>query len=99
MKRYKVTCLDCNGSDVITIDEDKHVVVDYEEKFNTPFRVFRWRSDYKWGFECGCGNDNRLAPSESDSMDKLVKGDPLSIKKIAASLLIPDEKQFKMEVV
>lgn len=99
MKRYKVTCLDCNQSDVITVEASnplKQVVVDYEGKFKSPFRAFRWRSDMKWGFECQCGNNNQLAPSEAEDMDKLVQGDPLSIKKIAASLLIPDDKQFIM---
>lgn len=99
MKRYKVTCLDCDASDIITVDEQSHRVVDYEGKFQTPFRAFRWRGDMKWGFECGCGNNNQLAPSEADSMDKLVQGDPVTVKKIAASLLIPDEKQFEMRAI
>lgn len=98
MKRYKVTCLECKQSDLLTIDEGSHQVIDYEGKFKTPFRSFRWRSDMRWGFHCECGNDNRLAPSEAHDMDRLVQGDEQSIKKIAASLLIPDEKQFEMAV-
>jgi len=100
MKRYKVTCLECEKSDVLTIDNSnpmKEVVVDYEGKFKSPFRAFRWRGDMRWGFECGCGNNNQLAPSEAEDMDKLVQGDPITVKKIAASLLIPDDKQFRME--
>lgn len=49
-----------------------------------------------WGFMCKCGNDNRLAPEEADDFDNLVAGDPISLKKIADSLKIPDSKQFKM---
>lgn len=94
--KYKVTCLDCKQSDTIEVDEVEHTVVGYEGKMSTNFQSFRWRPDSQWGYFCQCGNDNRLAPSESDDFDKLVRGDPLSIKKIAASLLIPDEKQFKM---
>lgn len=99
IKKYKVTCLECKGSDILTIDENSHVVTDYEGKFQTPFRSFRWRSDMKWGFHCGCGNDNRLAANEAESMDKLVMGDEQSIKKIAASLLKPDAKQFEMRAM
>lgn len=97
--RYKVTCLDCNESDILTIDDNNHVVVDYEKKLKTPFRAFRWRGDMKWGYFCSCGNDNRLAPAEANDMDKLVDGDEISLKKIAASLLIPDSKQFNEELV
>ena len=97
--RYKVTCLECDKSDTITVDDNQHVVTDYEGKFQTPFRSFRWRKDMQWGFHCECGNDNRLAPSEAADMDKLVQGDEQSIKNIAASLLIPDNKQFEMRVI
>lgn len=99
MHKYKVTCLECGESDILTIDDLRHQVLDYEKKMQTNFGAFRWRGDMKWGFICQCGNDNRLAPSESNDFDKLVNGDPVSVKKIAASLLIPDEKQFSMEKV
>ena len=96
MQKFKVTCLECNESDVLTIDDIMHQVVDYENKMKTNFQSFRWRGDMKWGFFCQCGNDNRLAPSEADDFDKLVDGDPISLQKISASLLIPDDKQFEM---
>ena len=99
MHRYKVTCLQCGESDVLTVDEDRHIVIDYEGKMKTPFRSFRWRGDAKWGYFCQCGNDNRLAPNEADDFDKLVQGDEASLKNITASLLIDDSKQFKTEVV
>lgn len=51
----------------------------------------------KWGFLCVCGNDNRLCKQEEKDFDKLVAGDPMSLKKIADSLNIPDESQFRME--
>lgn len=88
MKQYKVTCLECDESDVITVDELNHRVTDYKGKFNTPFLAFRWRPDSKWGFSCKCGNNNQLANNEADEFDNLVKGDPLSVKRIAESLLI-----------
>lgn len=94
--RYKVTCLECGESDILTIDENQHVVTITEKVMLTPFRSFRWRGDLKWGFMCQCGNDNRLAREEQGDFDKLVAGDPISLKQIANSLKIPDEKQFRM---
>lgn len=97
MKRYKVTCLECGDSDTLQIDDLNYRVGDTEKGFKTNFLAFRRRPDNVWGFECRCGNDNRLAPQESGDFDKLVQGDTMSVKWIAASLLIPDTKQFKME--
>lgn len=99
IKKYKVECLECHKSDVLTIDEPTHRVIDTENKFSTNFMSFRWRKDMQWGFMCECSNDNRLAPSEAENFDELVRGDPITLKKITASLLIPDEKQFKMETI
>jgi hypothetical protein len=98
MRSYRVTCLECEESDVLQIDDLNHVVGETEKKLITNFLSYRWRPDQQWGFMCKCGNDNRLAPQEADDFDKLVAGDPITVKKIAASLLIPDEKQFKFEV-
>lgn len=99
MKKYKVTCLECKESDVHTFDEKEHRLIYSEKILNTPLLGVRWRPDLKYGFRCVCGNYNLLAPQESEQFDNLVKGDAISIKKIAASLLIPDESQFRMEVV
>lgn len=100
-EKFKVTCLECGEHDTITCLSDgvNHSVMDYEKKLNTPFNSFRWRPDHKWGFYCKCGNDNRLAPEEADNFDNLVKGDEMSLKRITESLLIPDDKQFHLEVV
>lgn len=95
--KCKVTCLECNESDVHTFDELNHRVMYSEKVLRTPMLGFRWRPDLKWGFRCKCGNNNLLAPQEEKDMDKLVDGDPISMKVIADSLKIPDEKQFKVE--
>ena len=97
MRKYKVTCLECNESDILVIDELNHFVGDTERKLNTNFKTYRWRGDLKWGFECFCGNDNRVAPQEESEFDNLVAGDEITVKRIADSLKIPDELQFKME--
>lgn len=80
----------------MTIDDTRHVVMGYEKMLGTNFMAARWRKDMRWGFECKCGNDNRLALAEKGDMDKLVMGTPLSIAKIAKSLTIPDSEQFTM---
>lgn len=99
--RFRVTCLECEEEEVVTFlfDGIDHKVIDYKKKMNTPFRSFRWRPDLKWGFYCKCGNDNRLAPQEADDFDNLVKGDEMSLKRITESLLIPDEQQFRVEMI
>lgn len=98
MRKYKVTCLKCKQSDVLNIDDQNHIVGETERKLNTNFLTYRWRGDMTWGFQCVCGNDNRLAAQEEDEFDNLVAGDPLTVQKIADSLKIPDSKQFAMEL-
>lgn len=98
-RRYKVTCLQCKESDILQIDDQNHVVGETEKKLLTNFLSFRWRPDQRWGFLCKCSNDNRLAPMEANDFDKIVAGDPISVDRIAQSLLIPDEKQFNLRAV
>lgn len=99
VNRYEVTCLGCGEKDVLTIDDIKHQVLLWAKMAATNFLSARFRGDKQWGFECKCGNDNRLARQEEKDMDKLVYGTPLSVKRIADSLKIPDKKQFRMVAV
>lgn len=99
MRNYRVTCLKCKQSDILTINEADHQVWDYAKKIMTNLLSARWRSDMQWGFECACGNDNRLSRAEAKDFKRLVSGDALSIKKIADSLKIEDKTQFRMEAV
>lgn len=95
-KRFKVTCLECGQEDILTIEPSNHLVLDFAKQMMTNILAARWRQDLQWGFECRCGNDNRLAAEEKDQFDTLVHGDPISVKKIADSLEKADDKQFKM---
>lgn len=97
-KKFEITCLSCGESDVITIQSigGQHNVIKYNRDMDTNLYSCRFRGDLKWGFECKCGNDNRLCNAEANDFSKLVKGDEMSLKRIAESLLIPDEKQFEM---
>lgn len=94
---YRLTCLNCKQSDVLTISDSNHLILDFERGVNTPFLSGRWRGDQAWGWECVCGNDNRIASVEKGDFDRLVVGSPGAIKKLAATLKIPDAKQFKLE--
>lgn len=97
--KYKVTCLQCKETDIHTIDQQNNTVVYSEKVLNTPIHGFRWRPDSTWGFRCQCGNNNLLAPQEEHDIDKLVKGDPISVQQIVDSLKIPDNKQFRMDKI
>jgi len=96
-KTYRVTCLKCKQTESLLIDESTHQVLDFGRKAETNVLSVRWRGDLQYGFECLCGNDNRLALSEKTDFQKLVQGDQMSVKKIADSLNIPDKKQFSLE--
>ncbi|TAL08210.1 MAG: hypothetical protein EPO02_13565 [Nitrospirae bacterium] len=95
-KKYRVTCLKCGESDILTIETANHLILDFAKQMLTNILAGRWRKDLQWGFECRCGNDNRLAAAEKDEFDALVQGSVMTVEKIARSLQIPDEKQFKM---
>jgi len=97
--RYLVTCLKCGESDILAINDVSHEVLEFVKMAATNLLAARWRKDLKWGFECRCGNDNRLAQAEADDFDKLVQGDKRTVKRIADSLKIADDKQFKMAAV
>lgn len=95
--KYKVTCLVCGNSDVLTIEDVNHLILDFGKQANTNLLAGRWRKDLQWGWQCVCGNDNRLALAEKDEFENLVQGDPISVERIARSLQIADKKQFAME--
>lgn len=65
---------------------------------HTPIISARFRGDLRWGFECMCGNDNRLAAQEKNQAPVLVKNaSDQAMKHILASLRIDDRKKFSME--
>lgn len=100
MKNYKVTCLKCGKYDVAEILEDaENPKIFFKSGMATNFLAGRWRGDRNWGFECLCGNDNRLGASEVEFFDQLVKGTPKQVADIKASLEIPDKTQFTMVAV
>lgn len=96
MQRYEVTCLKCGKSDIVTINEARHQILRWDKMMATNLLSGRYRKDLNWGWECICGNDNRLAKEEKGEMAQLVQAPPMKIKQIADSLKIPDAKQFKM---
>ena len=94
MKRYEVTCLKCKKSSFVRISDGHQI--DYEGGMNTNLLAGRWRKSLDFGWECVCGNDNRLSKQEKDEMNNLVTGTPQQIAQIVKSLSIADDKQFRM---
>lgn len=94
MDKYTVTCEKCGGHDELSFTPDRTVF--YKE--HTPIISARYRPDMKWGFECTCGQDSRIAPQEKGQLDMLVRGsDPSTIQQIADSLTPKNELKFSME--
>lgn len=94
MKRYEVTCLKCKQSDILLIEDDSHAIINYSKGASTNLLAGRWRKDNQWGWECICGNDNRVSKQEEQFLTELVTQG--SIEDIKASLKIDDKKQFSM---
>lgn len=66
---------------------------------HVPIIAIRFRPDMKWGFECLCGNDTRLAPQEKEDADMLIAGSsPDLIKRIVDAATDKPEHKFKMEL-
>lgn len=52
----------------------------------------------RFGWECICGQDSRVARQEADQIDRLVvNGGESAIQKIMSSLAVQDDKKFTME--
>lgn len=95
IKNYRVTCLACKGGSRLAIINGTQV----NYKDHVPIIAARLRGDLKWGFECMCGNDSRLAIQEKGQVKELVQGGAHAIHKLAESLKIKDELKFTMEVI
>jgi hypothetical protein len=89
-----VTCLNCKQSARIRIMNGNQVMyIDH-----TPIIACRFRPDMKWGFECTCGNDSRLAPQEEKDVDMLMAGSaPTIIERVLRTLTDKPETKFEMK--
>jgi hypothetical protein len=94
MKRYEVTCLKCKTSAFVRISENHEIM--FEGGVSTNLLAGRWRKSMDFGWECTCGNDNRISKQEQNEMNELVKGTPQQIADIVKSLDIADNKQFRL---
>lgn len=95
MNKYKVTCQKCKGEDELTITDQNQVFY----KKHTPIISARFRPDLKWGFECECNNDSRVAPQEKDQVGILVRGGDHAIDAIKKALKPKNELKFRMEKI
>jgi hypothetical protein len=93
-KNFLITCCNCKGHSRIKIINNTEVL--YLD--HTPIIAVRFRPDMKWGFECLCGNDTRLAPQEVDQADMLVAGSSKDvIQRIVDAATDKPEHNFRME--
>lgn len=93
-EKYVVKCLRCGGGSKICIINE--TIVQYIDQ--SPIISCRLRGDLKWGFQCECGNDNRLARQEEKDIKILVNTkSTMALEQIAKTLKIKDETQFRME--
>jgi hypothetical protein len=107
MEQYKVTCLKCKGSNKVIITDVGKNRQEYMIDLNTdhqksPGNIYiisgRYRGDMRFGWECICGQDSRVARQEADQIDRLVvNGGESAIQKIMSSLAVQDDKKFTME--
>lgn len=67
--KYTISCTQCKGSSRVEINGEHIKYID-----TTPIISARYRRDLKWGFECICGNDTRMAKSEFGDAPTLLKG-------------------------
>lgn len=96
IENVTITCKQCGGKSRIKIIGGKDVM--YED--HIPIIACRLRPDMKWGFECTCGNDSRLAPQESKDIDMLVSGASQGvIDRILKTIKVKPETKFKMETI
>lgn len=93
VKNIRVICTSCEGVSRLAIVNKTQILY----KDHVPIISARLRPDGKWGFECQCGNDSRVAPEEKDNLDFIVQGGQHAIKKIAKSLIPKNENKFRME--
>lgn len=61
----------------------------------------RYRKDMQFGWECICGNTSIISAQEVNELDDIKKMMPMGakseIQRLAASLVTPDNKKFRME--
>lgn len=93
--KHRVTCKKCKKSSRIQVSSDNKVL--YTD--HTPIVSCRFRPDLKWGFQCQCGNDSRLAKEEIPQVKTLVQAaDDSVIKKIVKAARLKPENKFVMEI-
>lgn len=104
MERYKITCLNCGGSNYATIypaAQDQYVIdlnADHFKSNNVAIISGRYRKDMKFGWECGlCQNTSLLAPQELPEINTLViNGSQEAVGRIVDSLKTNDDDKFSM---
>lgn len=92
VKEYKVTCLKCKGSNILPIDDGRHVMWKNADRIISA----RFRLDNQWGFQCVCGNNSLLTKQEDDYIENKQTPDPKQINDIIKNLIPDNRKLFEM---
>jgi hypothetical protein len=93
VESWAITCQKCKGRSRIRIVNGRDVL--YLD--HTPIIACRLRPDTKWGFECMCGNDTRLAPQERHDAGLLIANAEESVvKRIVKAATATPERNFEM---
>ena len=102
MQRYKVICLQCNGSRLVEIHQTQMGRrIDWlEEKQPGPFTIIsgRERLDGEFGFQCTCGANDLLTSQEKAGFSNPASPSPKEINEIVSNLK-PDRPKFRLAVV
>lgn len=99
MKRYKVSCKNCDGQRLIEIHPTQlGERVDWlEGKQSEPFTIVsaRKRLDDQWGFQCICGENDLMTAQERESFKNTAAPKPQEITDIVKNLK-PDKPRFEL---
>lgn len=92
MEKYKITCKNCEHSDVVCITSEGQVIWGK----NTYIVSARKRLDGNWGWQCMCGNYS-LMTAQEDTITNKQTPDPQEIEDIIKSLIVEPDNKFAME--
>lgn len=96
MNQFNVRCKNCNGSNVVAIDEKSNRILwkEYDKIISG-----RLRLDGQWGWQCLCGNNSLLTKQEAESITDKANPDPLELHKVIQNLIPEKVTTFEMEKV
>lgn len=90
--KYKITCLDCESTQVVDIDENRTINWGHADRIISG----RYRLDNQFGFQCLCGNNDLMSKQEKRMIHDHQHPDPKDIKRVLDNLIV-EKPRFVME--